>query len=730
MPARTPARRRVLATAVATTLCITLTGGPAAAADPPGEPDAAALQQSTPEIRALLRTAGDRPTAATEVQAPPRGSDYLTAERQGRPPNQVLVNGQPPAVLSGADCAVPTYADAQFADFDTAVNGMLSEWGIGAATLAVANECRTIYDQGYGRVGPWWLRNAAPGGGALGPATPDDALFRVASIVKPITAAAIHDLDERGLLDKTDRAFCVPGKVAPCHLTVPLPANFDPRIGDITIADLVQHRGGFNRDKTVEYLFRAWETYQARNLSAPPTPRDFTAHMLALGLDDAPNTVTSYANLGYSILGLIIEKLSGQNYRDYVYQRLLAPLGIASADVVLSRGKRLTRDPREIGYWCISKPWKGYDPISTYPGEEGQPRCWANGGWVHESMAAHGGLSMTASALSTFYAHWFNFGTPRTAGNYYAFPAGTTVAYSHTGLLESTSTVAARCVNGLNVTLLTNQHAWGTFDFGEAQKRICAAGDKFLARGPYYSSIWVKDARSGWQSHRATPAAAYQSLANSLDADGYRLLDVNGYRSDGATYYANTWVKDTTDWAGTHGDDFAGFSTKFEQYRQAGYRMDKVSGWNDDGVPRYASVWVPNPDKTPWITHVRMTDKEYQDYAAQYDKAGYRLISVDGYDGRIAAVWLYGPDVTYQAVHGKTAAAYQAFFDKAVADGYQLTDKDVYLTGGQVRYAAIVTKEPGLPFRSFSTWNFYTYQANWAAQKAAGFRPVSISSYL
>ena len=44
--------------------------------------------------------------------------------------------------------------------------------------------------------------------------------------------------------------------------------------------------------------------------------------------------------------------------------------------------------------------------------------------------------------------------------------------------------------------------------------------------------------------------------------------------------------------------------------------------------------------------------------------------------------------------------------------------------------AAIVTKEPGLPFRSFSTWNFHTYQANWAAQKAAGFRPVSISSYL
>jgi CubicO group peptidase (beta-lactamase class C family) len=721
----------VAATAVATALCLSLTGGPPAAADPREEPDAAALQQSTREVRNLLRTAGNRLNRTTEVPPPPRGTDHGSAERLGRPPVRVLVDGQPPALHSAADCAVPTFADARFADFDHEVNGMLSEWGIGAATLAVANECGTIYDQGYGRVGPWWVRNATGNspGGVLGPDTPDDALFRVASIVKPITAAAIHDLDERDLLAKTDRAFCVPGGSAPCHLTVPLPANFDPRIGDITIADLVLHRGGFNRTKTVEYLFRAWETYQARNLSAPPTPRDFTAHMLAMGLDEDPGSVTSYANLGYLILGLIIEKLSGQTYRDYVYQRLLAPLGIPAADVILSRGKRSTRDPREVGYWCIDKKWKGYDPISTYPGEEGERRCWANGGWVHESMAAHGGLSMTASSLATFYAHWWNFGNPRTADTYWNFPAGTKVAYSHTGLLESTSTVAARCVNGLNVTLLTNQHAWGKFDFAAAEKRICAAADRFLAQGPYYSSIWVRDSGSAWASHRATPAAAYQNLVTGLKADGYRLLDVNGYRTGGATYYASAWVKDTAGWAATHGDDFAGFAAKFDQYKATGYRMDKVSGWNDDGVPRYASVWVPNPAGTPWISHVRMTTAQYQKLAEQYDKAGYRLLSVDGYGARIAAVWLHDPTTRYRAVHGRSGAAYQAFLEKAVADGYRLTDKDVYQVGTKVRFAAIATRQAGLPFRSFSTWNFYTYQPSWSAQKAAGFRPVSISAY-
>jgi CubicO group peptidase (beta-lactamase class C family) len=660
----------------------------------------------------------------------------------------VITDGKPPDLYraNGLDCDVPTFANSRFAGFDAQVKDMLDDWNIGSATLAVSNECATIYEKGYGRTGPWWLRNATPPLDPLqilGVPTPANTLFRIASVTKPITAAAIDDLAERNLLNKDDSVFCVPGGPANCILTVDLPANFDQRIGDITVLDLIGHRGGFDSAQQTDYLFRAWETYQAKSLTAPPTPTDFTEYMLSLGLDNDPGDTYAYSNLGYLILGLVIEKKGGLSYRDYVYQRLMAPLGIPSADVQLSRTKRAQRDPREPAYRCIDNTWNGNVPISTFPGEAGQRRCWADGGWVLESMAAHGGLSMTASAVATFYAHWWNFGNRRTTNTYWNFPDPNAVAYSHYGRLAATQTVAARCTNGLNVVLLTNQHAWATFDFDAVEQRLCAAAGSFLAQGPYYSTIWVKDPVSAWQSHRATPAAEYQSNVDALRQAGYRLVDVNGYRTGGATYYAHTWVRNTAgiDWAATHGHDFAGFSTRYAELRAAGYRMERVSGWDNAGTPRYASVWVANPQQTNWITHVRMTHAQYQQRVDEYDSQGYRLISVDGYEyqgqPRYAAVWIHDPGsaaggntgTPYRAIHGASAAAYQAFFDQAVDDDYRLTDKDVFTIGGNVRYAAIATKDGGPDFKSYSTWNFYTYQPKWAALKADGWRPVSIAGY-
>jgi len=722
-----------------TTLAALLLGAaPPGAAAPRDDPDPIRLQQSVPAVKALLDKAGSAPRPAAEPDPRPAGADPIRAELDGRPPATVLTDGKPPAVYGGAGlkCEVPAFEESRFAGFDSQVQSMMSDWGFMSATLAVSNDCATIYDQGYGRVGPWWARNAPPGNILdLGPQTPDDALFRIASVTKPITAAAIHDLDERNLLAKTDRVFCVPGGPANCILTVPLPNGFDKRIGDITVADLVAHKGGFDNNKTTDYLFRAWEVYQARKLAAPPTPADFTAYMLGLGLDVAPGTEYHYSNLGYLILGSVIEKVGKMSYRDYVYTRLMAPLGIPAGDVVLSRTKRLTRNTREPAYWCIDKNWGNNQPISTFPGEAGQRRCYADGGWVLESMAAHGGLSMSARAVATFYAHWWNLGNPRTAATYWNFPVGETVAYSHTGRLAAVQTLAARCVNGLNVVLLTNQHAWGTFDWDAAEKRLCQAADAFLAQGPYYSTVWERD-RQGWQSHRATPDAAYQKLVDTSKADGYRLVDVNGYRTGGATYYASTWVANPAkqDWAATHGHTFAQFGPRFEELKAAGYRMERVSGWLDAGEPRYASVWTPNPTKRNWLAHLRMTHAEYQQKVDQYDAQGYRLISVDGYEmggqARYAAVWLHDPDVQYRAVHGLAGPAYQNWFEQAGKDGFRLTDKDVYTVGGVVRFAAIATRDGGPAIRSFSNWNFYTYQPKWAEQRDAGYRPVVISGYL
>jgi CubicO group peptidase (beta-lactamase class C family) len=462
-PRRTPLAAVIgplLALAVAAAGC---TADPESHSANPDDVDQVALQEEVPEVAELLRVAGHHPERLAEPELSEVELDHAGLELAGRLAVPATVGARAPIMYSGGGlgCDVPEFASSRFAGFDQVAEDLGSQWGIMSLTLAVSNECGTLYQQGYGLTGPWWARNALPGEDLLdvfsmGDPMPADGLFRVASIVKPITAAAIHELDEAGDLAKDDFAFCVPGGPSNCILTVPLPDGFDERIGDITVRHLVGHRGGFDRGETAEYLFRAWETYQARNLGAPPTEEDFVAHMLGFGLDFDPDATSVYSNLGYLILGMVIEQVSGQSYRDYVYDTLMAPLGIGPDEVVLSRTKRSQRDPREPAYWCKEQDWGGYSPVSTFPGEVGEDRCWADGGWVLEAMAAHGGLSMTASAVATFYAHWWNFGNPRDGEDYWAFPDGTQVARSHNGKLAATSTVAARCVNGLNVSLLTN----------------------------------------------------------------------------------------------------------------------------------------------------------------------------------------------------------------------------------------------------------------------------------
>jgi hypothetical protein len=242
----------------------------------------------------------------------------------------------------------------------------------------------------------------------------------------------------------------------------------------------------------------------------------------------------------------------------------------------------------------------------------------------------------------------------------------------------------------------------------------------------------VKDGAAPWVSHRQTATGAYQARFNELRAAGYRLVDVNGYRTGGATAYAHTWVKKPGGWAATHGQTFAQFNTRFAELTAAGYRLERISGWDDGGTPRYASVWTANPAKTAWLSHIRMTSAEYQQKFNEYGAQGYRLVSVDGYElngqARYAAAWVRD-SVPIRAIHDVGVQAFQTFFDQAVAAGYRLTDRDVFTVGNAVRYAGVFTRDGGPAFRSYSGWNFYTFEPQWAKHRAEGWRPVSIAGY-
>jgi N-acyl-D-amino-acid deacylase len=112
--------------------------------------------------------------------------------------------------------------------------------------------------------------------------------------------------------------------------------------------------------------------------------------MLGFPLDFTPGTRYDYSNFGYSILGRVIEKASGQTYEQYVKSAVLTPAG--ATRMRLGRTLESGRAPGEVRY---------YDPVtgtSVFPGGGSVP--WPYGGFYLEAMDAHGGwLASTVDLL-------------------------------------------------------------------------------------------------------------------------------------------------------------------------------------------------------------------------------------------------------------------------------------------------------------------------------------------
>jgi CubicO group peptidase (beta-lactamase class C family) len=133
-------------------------------------------------------------------------------------------------------------------------------------------------------------------------------LFRVASHSKTFTATAVMQLVEHGSLRLDDPA----GQWLPFLAETPL--------GAASLHDLLSHSAGVTRDG---HDGDHWQLYRA----FPDEPG-----LEAIGLDRADVLPTNehfkYSNVGYSLLGMVIAKASGQSYHAYVREHIVDRLGL------------------------------------------------------------------------------------------------------------------------------------------------------------------------------------------------------------------------------------------------------------------------------------------------------------------------------------------------------------------------------------------------------------------
>ncbi len=284
---------------------------------------------------------------------------------------------------------IPTLA--RFDKFMEAYMKQRGDKPIRGAVLVITSGDRLVFARGY------VLDKEADG--PMPPAT----LFRIASASKPITGIAIHQLLEAdgNLLRKTDKAAPIlslkrpdgkPFKKDDEPAKPSTPGHF---FREVTINHLLTHRSGVIHKlgaKDVEVAQAFQDTKKEKPFALPVDKYQVASWGIDKGQGFWPSDahVPAYSNLGYSLLGMVIEKKTGRPYRIALQRALLGPIGISRARI--SQSFQSERAPGEAIYH-IAEETKGKSVHDTaqpivplqYGGENSANKD-SYGGWLMSAV--------------------------------------------------------------------------------------------------------------------------------------------------------------------------------------------------------------------------------------------------------------------------------------------------------------------------------------------------------
>jgi len=258
---------------------------------------------------------------------------------------------------------------------DEMISDFMKSHDLPGGTFAIAKDGRLMYARAFGYADHLYQELTQP-----------YHLFRIASVSKSITSIAIMKLMQEKKLKLSDLVFGPEGIINDSYFTEVIK---DERIYKITIRQLLEHTAGWDKDISGDPPFFPLEVTQALGEQNPVTDSALIKYLLKNGLDFSPGKRYAYSNVGFLILGRIIEKETGQSYEDYVKDNILYPLNIYDMHI----GKTLVEDKQEREAEYFSP----YYDFSCYGDNSWVPRQY--GGWHVEAMNAHGGWIATARDL-------------------------------------------------------------------------------------------------------------------------------------------------------------------------------------------------------------------------------------------------------------------------------------------------------------------------------------------
>ncbi|WP_442481893.1 exo-beta-N-acetylmuramidase NamZ domain-containing protein [Aeoliella sp. SH292] len=246
------------------------------------------------------------------------------------------------------------------ADIDQAVAEKLKQMRLPGCVVVVGREGKIVHRKAYG------LRRLEPGPELM----TVDTVFDMASLTKPIaTSTSIMQLVEQGKLRLDDKV-----------------SDFFPEFAangksDITVEHLLLHSAGLIPDTSISDYQEGWSPALAKICELKPL--------------SAPGAEFKYSDVGFQLLGAIVEKVSGQTLDEYTREHVFGPLGM---------NETMFNPGEELRERAATTEKEGDDWLR---GIVHDPRARKVGG-----IAGHAGLFSTADDLARYANALLGGGAP------------------------------------------------------------------------------------------------------------------------------------------------------------------------------------------------------------------------------------------------------------------------------------------------------------------------------
>jgi CubicO group peptidase (beta-lactamase class C family) len=506
-----------------------------------------------------------------------------------------------PAVGLGSPSATAAY--------DSTFTALMNKYGVPGGAVAVMENGKLVIGRGYGLSDTGNSLIAHP-----------DSLFRIASLSKQITSAAVLQLVQQNKLSLAAKPFSVLG--LPSDPVGPL----TPALSNMTISELLQHTGGWSRETGCsncssegDPMFESETISTAQGEVGPPLCNRIIEYMLTQPAYWTPGTVYDYSNFGYCVLGEVIAKVTGQSYADYARMNILNPAGAGG----IAQGQTIWPADREVVYYDHPGAGSGQDVFAPSLNAFSNPY----GNFYLEAMAAHGAWVASAVDLLRFQGAidgrtggtpllnaasisdmTANPGVPVAvvnssnklvtqpqSGSWYGmgWEVNTAGNWWHNGSLPGTQTEQVHAANGFGFAAFFNTRPSNSDGFGSDLDS--ALWTAFNAVGPNnFGSVDLFDqygSYTDWMN-----GAAYQSKFNSEKTAGNYPSRVEGFSFAGTPLYRAVFAPvpaSVSAWQSSNGIDCPAYKNLSNTLRGEGYENASLQSFvSEDGTRRYQATWV------------------------------------------------------------------------------------------------------------------------------------------